>query len=144
MDDNASVSTAVPRQPLLCSRIPTLVGVGLGIATFPIVFLSGRSNRKGTNGVSTNGVTANFMFLTERLFGYSRQTTFTFPKVTGRTFLPNLSKTITFAAAPLVLTSFVRNQSNFPSSPVSVLPSFLSLLLPAMHSGGLLPPQTKT
>ena len=27
--------------------------------------------RKGTNGVSTNGVTANFMFLTEGLFGYS-------------------------------------------------------------------------
>ena len=26
---------------------------------------------KGTNGVSTNGVTANFMFLTEGLLGYS-------------------------------------------------------------------------
>ena len=27
---------------------------------------------KGANGVSTNGVTANFKFLTEGLFGYSR------------------------------------------------------------------------
>ena len=33
-----------------------------------------------------------------------------FPKVPGRTFFPNLSKIITFAAAPLVLTPFVRNQ----------------------------------
>ena len=32
-----------------------------------------RGNRKGTNGVSTNGVTANFSFcLTEGLFGHSR------------------------------------------------------------------------
>ena len=29
-------------------------------------------NRKGANGVSTNGVTANFMCLTEGPFGYSR------------------------------------------------------------------------
>ena len=31
-----------------------------------------RVPRKGTNGVSTDGVTANFMFLTEGLFGHSR------------------------------------------------------------------------
>ena len=31
-----------------------------------------RATRKGTNGISTNGVTASFMFLTEGLFGYSR------------------------------------------------------------------------
>ena len=29
-------------------------------------------SRKGTNGVSTNGVTASLCFLTEGLFGYSR------------------------------------------------------------------------
>ena len=29
-------------------------------------------SRKGANGVSTNWVTANFVFLTEGLFGYSR------------------------------------------------------------------------
>ena len=34
------------------------------------------SGRKGTNGVGTNGVTANCMLLTEGLFGYSRQPTY--------------------------------------------------------------------
>ena len=48
--------------------------------------------------------------LTEGLFGYSREPTFLFPKVQGHTFFPNLSKIITFAAAPLVLTPFVSNQ----------------------------------
>ena len=42
-----------------------------------------RGRRKGTNGVGTNGVTANVMF----------------------------SDFIAFAAAPLVLTPFVRNQN---------------------------------
>ena len=37
------------------------------------------------NGVGTNGVTANFTFLTEGLFGYPRERTFIFPKVPGRT-----------------------------------------------------------
>ena len=44
------------------------------------------------------------------------------PKVTGRTFFPNLPKSITFAAAPLVLTSFLCNKLvGFPdrSPPVS-------------------------
>ena len=36
-------------------------------------------------------------FLTEGPFGYS---TFIFPKVPGRTYFPNLSEFITFAAAP--------------------------------------------
>ena len=40
-----------------------------------------------------------------------REPTFNFPKVPGRTFFPNLSKrNSTFAAAPLVLNPFVRNQ----------------------------------
>ena len=55
---------------------------------------------EGTNGVSINGVTANFMFLDRATFGYSRQPTFIFPKVPGRTFFFNLSKFITFAATP--------------------------------------------
>ena len=38
----------------------------------------------------------------------SRYPTFIIPKVTGLTFFPNQSKYITFAAAPLVLTPFVR------------------------------------
>ena len=48
-------------------------------------------------------------FSTEGLFWYSREPTFIFPRVLGRTFFPNLSKLITFAAAPLALTPFVRN-----------------------------------
>ena len=35
---------------------------------------------------------------------------FIFQKVPGRTFFPNLTKFITFTAAPLVLTPFVHNQ----------------------------------
>ena len=41
-------------------------------------------------------------FLTEGLFGYSRETNYIFPKVPGRTFSPNLSTFLTFAAAPVV------------------------------------------
>ena len=33
---------------------------------------AGQEPRKGTNGVSTNGVTAKFMFLIKGLFGHSR------------------------------------------------------------------------
>ena len=36
-----------------------------------VMIILGESE-KGTNGVSTDGVAANFMFLTEGLFGYSR------------------------------------------------------------------------
>ena len=38
-------------------------------------------------------------------FLFNRET-FTFPKVPGRTFFPNLSKSITWAASPSVLTPF--------------------------------------
>ena len=51
--------------------------------------------RKGTDGVSTNGVTANFMFFDrEGLCGYSHEPNFIFPKFPGRTFFPNLSKSL--------------------------------------------------
>ena len=70
------------------------------------------TNRKGTKGVSTNGVTANFMFFsTEGLFGCPHEPTFIFPNVPRCTFFPKLSKFSTFAAAPLALTPFVRNQT---------------------------------
>ena len=49
--------------------------------------------------------------LTEGLCGFSCQPTFVFPKVPGCTFFPNLSKLIASAAAPLVLTPFVSNQT---------------------------------
>ena len=42
--------------------------------------------------------------------GNSRSPTFISPKVPGPTFFPNLSKIVTFAAAPLVLAPFVGNQ----------------------------------
>ena len=66
---------------------------------------------KGQNGVSTNGATANCMLFDRgafwvlpvdlRLSSQQRQ---------GVPFSPNLSKFIIFAAAPLMLTPFVRNQ----------------------------------
>ena len=64
-----------------------------------------------TNGVSTNGVTAKFRLFDRGTFWVLPLTYFYLPKkVPGRTFFPNLSKYITFAAAPSVLTPFVRNQ----------------------------------
>ena len=68
---------------------------------------------KGQMGSALMGSLQILCFLTEGLFGCSRQPTFIFPKVPGRTFFHNLSKFITaktVAAAALVLTPFVRNQ----------------------------------
>ena len=63
-------------------------------------------SRKGTNGVSTNGVTANFMFFDRG--------TFWVPVCQNRSivhnFFPNLSKFVTFAATPLVSTPLFRDQ----------------------------------
>ena len=72
--------------------------------------LAADETRKGTNGVSTNGITAN-LFFDRGTFWVLPIIYFYLPKVPGRTFFPNLSKLITFAAAPLVLTPFVRNQT---------------------------------
>ena len=62
-------------------------------------------------GGQYNGVTANFSFSDTGTFWVLPLTCFYLPK-SARAYvcLPNLSKFITFAAAPLVLTSFVRNQ----------------------------------
>ena len=69
-----------------------------------------RGIRKGTNGVSTNGVTANFMFFERGTFWVLPLIYCYLPKSAGAFLFPNLSKFITFAAAPVVLTPFVRNQ----------------------------------
>ena len=51
------------------------------------------------------------VFFTEGLFGEVLLLTYLYlPESSGRTFFPNLSKLIAFAAAPLVLTPFVRSQ----------------------------------
>ena len=50
------------------------------------------------------------MFFGRGTFWALPLTYFIIPKVTGRTFFPNRSKFATFAAAPSVLTPFVRNQ----------------------------------
>ena len=55
------------------------------------------------------GVIASFM-LFDRLVGYSRQPTFFSPKSARAYLFPQSVKIITFAAAPLALTPFVRNQ----------------------------------
>ena len=64
--------------------------------------------RKGTHGVSTDGVAANVMFFDRGTFWILPLTYFYL--LPGRTFFLNLSKYITIAAAPLVSTPFVRNQ----------------------------------
>ena len=65
---------------------------------------------KGTNGVSANGFTANFVFF-DSLFLGTPVNYFYLPKSTSAYFFPNLTKSITFAASPLVLTPFVCNQA---------------------------------
>ena len=70
--------------------------------------------RKGTNGVSTNGVTATVVFLDRDSCWYSHL--ICFPQ-NARTYLfSNPAKLITFAAAPLVLTPF-SPQPNAVSAP---------------------------
>ena len=62
--------------------------------------------RRGANGVSTNGVTANVMFLFDRGLPL---TYFCLPKNTSAYLFPQSEKNM-FAATPSVLTPFVRNQ----------------------------------
>ena len=57
-------------------------------------FHQGRSLRKGTDGVSTNGVTENAMFFGGGTFWVLPLIYVIFPKVPGRTFFPNLSNFI--------------------------------------------------
>ena len=64
---------------------------------------------KGQNGVSINGVTANFMLFDRGTF-WSLPFTYYLPKSARAYLFPQSVKFITFAAAPLVLTVFVRNQ----------------------------------
>ena len=68
--------------------------------------------RKGTNGVSTSEVTADFMLFDRGTFGVLPLTYFDLPKSARAYFFPNMSKSITFAAAPSVLTPFVRDQQD--------------------------------
>ena len=64
---------------------------------------STQTARKGTNGVSTNGVAANFMVFDRGAFlGTPVNLLLYSQKFQGVTFFPNLSKVITFAVAPLV------------------------------------------
>ena len=63
---------------------------------------------KGQNGVSINGVTANFMLFDRGTF-WSLPFTYYLPKSARAYLFPQSVKFITFAAAPLVLTPFVRN-----------------------------------
>ena len=69
---------------------------------------------KGQMGLALMGslqISCFFCLFWQSTFGYSLCPTFISPEVTGCTFFPNLSKFITFAAAPLLLTPFVRNQN---------------------------------
>ena len=82
-------------------------------------------SRKWTNGVSTNKVTAAFMFFDRGTFWVLPLTyLLILPKVPGRTFLPNLSKFMTSAAAPLVSTPFVRSQAKASCASSKVMRQF--------------------
>ena len=59
----------------------------------------------------------NSMFVDRGTFWVAPLTYFIFPKVLGRTFFPNGSKLMTFAAATLVLTPFVRGRGVAPVRP---------------------------
>ena len=64
--------------------------------------------------MSTNGITANCMFCHRGTFWVLPLTYFYTAKSARVYLFPHLSKIITFAAAPLVLTPFVRNQLESP------------------------------
>ena len=89
------------------------MGSGVPIWRRAAVLLEPLAARKGTNGVGTNGVTADFMVLERGTFlGTPVNLLLSSQKCQGViTIFPNLSKIITLAAAPSVLTPFVRNQA---------------------------------
>ena len=68
--------------------------------------------RKGANGVITNGVTVICMFFDRDFLGTPVNLLLSSQKCQGVPFCLNLSTLITFAAAPFVLTPFVRNQDD--------------------------------
>ena len=65
---------------------------------------------KGQMGSALMGSLQIWSFWQRDLLGIPANLLFIFPEVPGRTFFHNLSKMLTFAVAPLVLTPFVRNQ----------------------------------
>ena len=72
---------------------------------------------EGQMGSALIWVTANFMLFDRGTFWVLPLTCFYLStKVPGHTFFPNRSKIITFAAAPLGLTPFVRNQLGLPGN----------------------------
>ena len=96
-----------------CSSI--LFVSGLLFSCLAILRIEGcedlRPSEGGTNGVGTKCGHCRFHVFRQRNFwGTPVNLLLSPPKVPGRTFFPNLSKFIAFAAAPLVLTPFVRNQ----------------------------------
>ena len=83
--------------------------------------------RKGTNGLNSNGVTAFVLFVDRLLYGVLPLTYSYLPKSAGAFLFPNLPEFISFAAAPLVLTPFVRNQIT-PNLPTEIIPAKISRL----------------
>ena len=77
---------------------------------------------EGTNGVSTNGVTATFMLLDRGTFWVLPLTFFYLPKSARVCRFTQSVKFMTSAAAPLVLTPFVRNQGSRTAASRSTAP----------------------
>ena len=72
----------------------------------------GRDDRKGTDGVSTSGVTANSSYFDRGTFWVLPLTCFYVPKSARVYLFPQSVKINYFCSAPLVLTPFVRNQTS--------------------------------
>ena len=100
----------------------------------PRHWLCPRIRRKGTTGVSTGWVTANFVFFDRGTFWVLPLTYFYLPQSARANFFTDLSKFMTFAAAPLVSTPFVRNQA-FPP-PRRAPPRGISTSPTAAAAGG--------
>ena len=95
--------------------------------------------RRGTDGVDTNAVAAKFMLFDRGTFWVLPLTHFCLPNSARAYLFSNLSEFITFAAAPLVLTPFVRSQGPLQVALVMtritimiLIPTLLLLLLPLL------------
>ena len=71
---------------------------------------------EGQTGSALMGSLQTSCFFDRGTFGVLPLTYLCFPKSAQGTFFPNMSKLITFAAAPLVLTPFVRNQNIYTNA----------------------------
>ena len=76
--------------------------------------------RKGTNGCSINGVTANFMFFDRGTFWVLPLTYFYIPKSARAYLFPNLSRAITFCSGPISADPICPQPRDVPATPAPI------------------------